>query len=73
MKLETLAGSGRKIGIFTLPFLIAGIILNVLYPKFFQVGGPGNTLKWISITMLAAGVIIWFWSVVLILVKVPRL
>jgi protein-S-isoprenylcysteine O-methyltransferase Ste14 len=72
MKLETLVGSGKKIGIFTLPFLIAGIILNVLYPQFFQVGGPGNTLKWVSIAILAPGVIIWIWSVVLILVKVPR-
>lgn len=72
MKLETLVGSGRKIGLFTLPFLIAGVLLNVLYPQFFQVGGPGNTLKWISVAILVPGVIIWTWSVVLILLKVPR-
>ncbi|MFZ2340643.1 MAG: isoprenylcysteine carboxylmethyltransferase family protein [Bacteroidales bacterium] len=58
--------------IFTLPFLIAGITLNILSPRFFQVGGPGNTLKWISVAIVVPGVIIWIWSVVLMLVKVPR-
>jgi len=72
MKLETLVGSGRKIIIFTLPFLAAGVILNILLPQIFQVRGPGNTLKWVSIAILIPGVIIWIWSAVLILVKVPR-
>lgn len=72
MKLKTLVGSGRKIGIFTLPWLVAGIILNILFPQFFQVGGPSDTLRWVSVAILVPGVIIWIWSVVLILVKVPR-
>lgn len=72
MKLKILVGSGRKIGIFTLPWLVAGIILNILFPQFFQVGGPSDTLRWISVAVLVPGVIIWIWSVVLILVKVPR-
>ncbi len=72
MKLKILVGSGRKIGLLTLPFLVAGIILNLLFPQFFRVGGPTDTLKWVSIAILVPGVIIWIWSVVLILVKVPR-
>jgi protein-S-isoprenylcysteine O-methyltransferase Ste14 len=72
MKLKILVGSGRKIGILTLPFLVAGLILNVLFPEVFQVGGPPETLKWISAAILVPGIINWIWSVVLILVKVPR-
>jgi hypothetical protein len=49
MKLKILVGSGRKIGIFTLPFLVAGIILNVLFPEFFGVGGPSEILRWVSV------------------------
>ena len=72
MKLKILVGSGRKIGLFTLPFLAAGIILNILFPEVFQVGGPTEILRWISFAILIPGVVIWIWSVVLILVKVPR-
>jgi protein-S-isoprenylcysteine O-methyltransferase Ste14 len=72
MKLEILVGSGRKIGIFVLPFIVAGITLNILFPQFFSVGGPAGTLKWISLAILVPGIVIWIWSVVLILVKVPR-
>ena len=72
MKLKILVGSGRKIGVFTLPFLVAGLILNVLSPEVFHVGGPPETLKWISAVILVPGIINWIWSVVLILVKVPR-
>mgnify|MGYP001213408054 CR=1 FL=1 len=72
MKLKILVGSGRKIGIFTLPFLVAGIILNVLFPEFFGVGGPSEILRWVSVVILVPGIVVWIWSVVLILVKVPR-
>ncbi len=67
-----LVGSGRKIALFTLPFLIAGVVLNVLYPGFFQVGGPTDLLRWLSIAILIPGIIAWVWSVVQILIKVPR-
>jgi len=72
MKLKILVGSGRELGLFTLPFLVAGVALNLLFPQFFRVGGPTDTLKWLSAAILVPGVIIWIWSVVLILVKVPR-
>lgn len=58
---------------FTLPFLIVGIILNILYPSFFSLGSfQGSTLKIISALILVAGVTIWVWSVFLILINVPK-
>jgi protein-S-isoprenylcysteine O-methyltransferase Ste14 len=72
MKLKTLIGSGDKIGLFMLPFIILGLILNIMYPSFFSVGGPSRGLKILSIIFLITGIIIWIWSVVLILIKVPR-
>lgn len=72
MKLKVLVGSGRKIGTLTLPFLIIGLILNIINPSLFSVGGPSNALKVISIIILIPGVIIWLWSVVLILTKIPK-
>jgi hypothetical protein len=40
MHVMTLVGSGDKIGRATLPFAVAGIVLNVAFPAFFSVGGP---------------------------------
>ncbi len=72
MKLKALVGSGDKIGLFTLPFLIIGLILNMKKPSFFRVGGPPIFLKVISLLMLIPGVTIWIWSVILIVTKVPQ-
>jgi len=72
MKLKVLVGSGEKIGLLTLPFLIVGLILNIIFPSLFSVGGPSIALKVISIIILIPGVIIWLWSAALILTKVPR-
>jgi protein-S-isoprenylcysteine O-methyltransferase Ste14 len=72
MRLKVLVGSGDKIGLFALPFLVIGLILNVLFPSFFSVGGPSTVLKMISIILLIPGLAIWIWSVVLILIKVPK-
>lgn len=72
MKLKKLVGSGEKIGLFTLPFLVIGIILNIVFPSFFSVGGPPDILKTISFIILIPGVIIWIWSVFLILTQVPK-
>lgn len=72
MKLKVLVGSGDKIGLLTLPFLLAGLILNILFPSFFSVGGPPVALTVISLIMLIPGAIIWIWSVMLIVTKVPQ-
>ena len=72
MKLKVLVGSGDKILLLTLPFLIIGLILNIIFPSAFHVGGPPTALEVISIILLVPGVAIWIWSVVLILTKVPK-
>jgi protein-S-isoprenylcysteine O-methyltransferase Ste14 len=72
MKLKVLVGSGRKIGLFTLPFLITGLMLNFIFPAFFSIGGPSTALTWVSVIVLIPGIIIWIWTVILILTKIPR-
>ena len=72
MKLKVLVGSGDKIGLFTLPFLLLGVMLNMLFPSFFSVGGPPMVLIVIALLMLLAGVTIWIWSVMLIVTNVPQ-
>jgi protein-S-isoprenylcysteine O-methyltransferase Ste14 len=72
MRLKVLVGSGHRIMLLTLPFLAAGLVLNIMFPSWFSVGGPPLVLKAISVAMLVPGVIIWIWSVALILTKVPR-
>jgi protein-S-isoprenylcysteine O-methyltransferase Ste14 len=71
MNLKRLVGSGDRIGLLTLPFLIVGLVLNILRPSLFSVGGPPMALKVLSIIVLIPGVTIWIWSVVLILTEVP--
>jgi protein-S-isoprenylcysteine O-methyltransferase Ste14 len=67
-----LIGSGDKIGLFILPFLLVGLLLNVVYPSAFDVGGPSIALRVVSIIVLIAGLTTWIWSAALILIKVPR-
>jgi protein-S-isoprenylcysteine O-methyltransferase Ste14 len=72
MKLSALVGSGDMIMLFTSPFLAAGIVLNVLFPSWFSVGAPAALLRVLAIVMLVPGVVLWLWSVALVLIKVPR-
>jgi protein-S-isoprenylcysteine O-methyltransferase Ste14 len=58
--------------LFTLPFLVVGLVLNVAFPSFFEVGGPSDVLRAISIGVLVPGIVVWIWSAVLVLTKVPR-
>jgi protein-S-isoprenylcysteine O-methyltransferase Ste14 len=70
--LKRLMGSGDRIMLFTLPFLVVGIVLNVLFPAFFNVGGPTEALRVLSIIVLISGVTLWLWSIVLVLTRVPK-
>lgn len=72
MKLKVLVGNGRKIVLFTLPFLIVGIPLNIIFPEFFSVNGTSGLFLWMSLLFLLIGFINWIWTVVLILTKIPR-
>jgi protein-S-isoprenylcysteine O-methyltransferase Ste14 len=71
-RLKVLIGSGDKIGLFILPFLLVGLFLNILYPTAFGVGGPSAALRIVSIVVLIPGLAMWAWSAALILRKVPR-
>jgi len=70
--LKALIGSGDRIGLFVLPFLLAGLVLNIVYPAAFDVGGPSAAVRAVSIVVLIPGLAMYAWSVVLILRKVPR-
>lgn len=70
--LKELIGSGDKVMLFTLPFIVIGLVLNIMFPSIFTVGGRSEALKIISIIVLIPGIIIWLWSVVLVLAKVPQ-
>jgi protein-S-isoprenylcysteine O-methyltransferase Ste14 len=72
MKLATLVGSGHKIALFTLPFVVVGLGLTLAYPGLFEVGGPPTALWVVSVLVLIPGVTLWLWSAVLILTRVPR-
>lgn len=72
MKLRELAGAGDRIGLAFLPFAVIGLVLNFVYPQVFEVGGPTAWLRILSIGVLAIGVVVWAWSVVLIVARVPR-
>ncbi|HEY5906059.1 MAG TPA: isoprenylcysteine carboxylmethyltransferase family protein [Actinomycetota bacterium] len=72
MTLKELVGSGDTIMLATLPFIVVGVIVNFVFPSFFEVGGPSATLRIVSIVVLIPGVTVWLWSAVLILRRVPR-
>lgn len=72
MNLKNLIGSGDRIMLLTLPFLIIGLILNIVFPSWFSVGGPGAALRVLSFVILIPGVVIWLWSVALVLIKVSQ-
>jgi protein-S-isoprenylcysteine O-methyltransferase Ste14 len=72
LNLKKLIGSGDRIGLAVLPFLVVGLVLNVAFPAAFDVGGPTPALRALSILVLVAGITVWAWSVVLILTKVPQ-
>jgi len=70
--MKQLMGSGDRIGLFTMPFVVVGVILNLAFPAAFQVGGPPDWLRLLSIGILVPGVVIWLWAVILVLRDVPR-
>jgi protein-S-isoprenylcysteine O-methyltransferase Ste14 len=72
LDLKELVGSGDRIGRLVLPIVLGGVTLNVLYPSVFEVGGPPPILRTVSIVVAAIGVMVWIWSVALILMHVPK-
>jgi protein-S-isoprenylcysteine O-methyltransferase Ste14 len=67
-----LVGSGDRIWLATLPFLIVGLIMNIANPSWFQVGGPPTALRVVSVVLLTLGAAIWAWSVTMVVTQVPK-
>ena len=72
MNIRTLVGSGDRIGLVTLPFLVVGVVLNIAFPSLFTIGGPPTWLGVLSVLVLLVGVVNLAWCVYLLLIKVPR-
>jgi protein-S-isoprenylcysteine O-methyltransferase Ste14 len=72
VNIRALVGSGDRIGLVTLPFLVVGVALNIAFPSPFTVGGPPTWLGVLSVLVLLVGVVNWAWCVYLLLIKVPR-
>jgi len=70
LRLGALIGSGDRIGALVLPFVLAGVAFNIVFPEAFSVGGPPPWLQAVSAVVLAVGVAVWAWSVLLIVTKV---
>jgi len=71
MDIRNLVGAGDRIATLTLPFAVAGIAANVLWPSIFRAElGPAGMI--LGVVLVSAGVPLWLTSVVQILVLVPR-
>jgi hypothetical protein len=55
MRLNVLVGSGDKIALLALPLVIVGVILNVVFPSVFEIDGPSDLLRAISVVVLIGG------------------
>lgn len=63
---KDLIGSGDKIILYTLPYLIIGLILNKGFPGLFDTLNLSLLFKYFFIFVLGVGVTIWLWSVYLV-------
>lgn len=70
-RVKRLAGSGDRIGMYVLPFVVVGLYENAMHPGLFDVGAGAPALRVLGAAMLVPGVLGWLWSVALILARVP--
>ncbi len=71
MKLKVLVGSGGRIMSLTLPFIVVGLVANLLWPGVFAVSRNTGVLV-VGIFLLVIGVPVWLSSVALVLINVPK-
>lgn len=71
MQIKTLVGAGHRIMALTLPFAVAGLGANALWPSVFR-AELGPTGRILGAVLLGVGVPLWLTSVVQILVLVPK-
>ncbi|MFL5649312.1 MAG: methyltransferase family protein [Chloroflexota bacterium] len=70
--LKHLIGSGDRVALFALPFVIVGVLVQIVNPALLVVDGASGVTRAIAIFVLTIGVLTWAWSVGLILSKVPK-
>ena len=71
MRMKALVGSGDKVMGLTLPFLLAGVAANIIWPAAFRLGfGSGGIIA--AAALLLVGVPLWLIAVVQIIVLVPK-
>jgi protein-S-isoprenylcysteine O-methyltransferase Ste14 len=70
--LKSLIGSGDRIALFTLPFVLVALVLWAFDPSRVAVDGSSPVMRAIALVVLAVGVVGWAWSAVLILTLVPK-
>jgi protein-S-isoprenylcysteine O-methyltransferase Ste14 len=71
MKLKALVGAGDRVMGLALPFIVIGVVVNILRPAWFDMrSATGGIIA--GIVLLAIGVPAWLTSVVQILYWVPR-
>ncbi|MFL5711811.1 MAG: methyltransferase family protein [Chloroflexota bacterium] len=70
--LKKLVGSGDRIALFALPFVIVGFLVQIVNPALLAVDGASGVTRAIAIFVLTIGVLTWAWSVGLILSTVPK-
>jgi protein-S-isoprenylcysteine O-methyltransferase Ste14 len=71
MNIRSLVGSGDKIALAVLPFVLGAVLLEFVSPSLASVGGPPAWLGVLSVAVLIPGIAIWGWSAILILRDVP--
>jgi protein-S-isoprenylcysteine O-methyltransferase Ste14 len=71
MNLKALVGAGDRVMGLTLPFIVIGVIANILCPGWFAMGSATGGLI-AGIVLLVIGVPLWLTSVAQILYWVPR-
>jgi protein-S-isoprenylcysteine O-methyltransferase Ste14 len=70
--IKRLVGSGDLIALFTLPFVIGGFAIQIASPALLAVDATSGPVRAVAIFLLTTGVLIWAWSVALILSRVPK-
>jgi protein-S-isoprenylcysteine O-methyltransferase Ste14 len=71
MNLKSLVGSGDKIGLFVLPFVVGGLVASFLFPSAFAIP-QSAVVTVVGGALLVSGLLVWAWSVILILTQVPK-
>jgi len=72
VNIKELIGIGDKTGKIIFPIIIVGIIINILFPSYFFIGGPSSLVLIISTIVLIIGLINCIWSQILILMNVSK-